>query len=163
MPLSSARNPLFLRDEELDSSLELLMSAQLRLAASVRPELDARGLQFDDFVLLFLLWRRPGLSMTELHTIGGMTRQSLSRHVSALARRDLVEVEIDGNDRRRRLVRPTGEACRLLGELVTRQRRLLKTAFAAAGVEAVEGFREVAAAAGSADVPGSRKERIPGH
>ena len=34
MPLSSARNPLFLRDEELDSSLELLMSAQLRLAAS---------------------------------------------------------------------------------------------------------------------------------
>ncbi|MCB1970427.1 MAG: MarR family transcriptional regulator [Geminicoccaceae bacterium] len=143
MPSAATRNPLFLRDEELDTSLELLTSAHLGLVAAIRPLLDREGLQLDDFTLLFLLSRRPGLSMTELHQVSGITKQSLSRHVASLAARSLVEVVVDESDRRLRRVRLTDRAMATLEHPVAVQRSRLKKAFGKVGVNAVEGFREV--------------------
>ncbi|MEZ5825205.1 MAG: hypothetical protein R3C97_10840 [Geminicoccaceae bacterium] len=57
-------------------------------------------------------------------------------------------------------MRPTEDARTLLDTLVSLQRRLLKTAFTAAGIDAVEGFREVAAAAGATE--GARSRRPQG-
>ena len=143
MQVPSAGNPLFLRDEALDASLELLTVAQLGMAAAIQPILEREALQAQDFTLLFLICRRPGLSMTELHKTSGMSKQSLSRHIATLVEREMVQIEMDPSDRRRKLVTVRDQARPILDELVALQRRQLKRAFGRVGSDAVEGFRRV--------------------
>ena len=155
MQVHAAPNPLFLRDEALDSSLELLALVQLDMADAIRPALERAELRESDFTLLFLIHRHPGMSMTELGRIGGMSKQSLSRHVATLVERGLVAATVDRRDRRRRLLSPTEEAMPLINELATTQRRCLRRAFGRVGGQAVEGFRRVLA-----DVASEQAKRL---
>jgi DNA-binding MarR family transcriptional regulator len=136
-------SPLFLRDEELDRALELLLLAGHGLAARRPPPEVAVGLGEPELELLWLVWRRPGTSAADLRRLLGRTKQSTSRHLQALETAGLVSRQADGADRRRRSLRPTEAGAALAAALAERRRLALRRAFQKAGPEAVAGFQRV--------------------
>ena len=101
--LTVGRNPLFLRDEELERALELLLLAEREIASRTDGVRDRLGLSELDFGILYLVQRHPGTTTAELCGILGSNKQSLSRHV-----RQLVELGLLS----RRTFRPTAASVR---------------------------------------------------
>ncbi|MCB1883490.1 MAG: MarR family transcriptional regulator [Geminicoccaceae bacterium] len=143
MQPSGPRNPLFLREEELDRSLELLFRVQAILGRPLHGPLGAAGLGPIDYLLLFLVRRRPGLTGADLVGLTGLPKQNLSRHLAALDAAGLVARGVDAADRRRRPLASTAAADRLLDDLLGLQKRHLRRVFRKLGPEAVEGFQQV--------------------
>lgn len=139
----AAPNPLFLREDELERGLELLYFAGHQL------NLDAMALRTQaaidelDHQALFLINRQPGITLAELCTALGVTKQTLSRHLRRLGEEGLIELAAAGGDRRKRPLRLTGKAAALVAEIKTLQKRRLRLAFKRAGASAVEGFARV--------------------
>ena len=83
------------------------------------------------------------MTVSELLTLLGITKQSLGRVLTELIERGLVETRIGERDRRQRLLRlsPTGQ--RLEAELFETVRQVWANAYARAGQHAVTGFWSV--------------------
>ena len=126
----TAPNPLFLREEELDRGLDLLLLAGRQLAAEARALLDAAGLDETDHHLLFLVRRRPGITLVELCEAMGTSKQTLSRHLLRLAELGLVERGGPAADRRRRPFTVTQR-----GEALLARANAVAEGAAAAGVQ----------------------------
>jgi DNA-binding MarR family transcriptional regulator len=139
----TAPNPLFLREEELDRGLDLLLLAGRQLAAEARPLLDAAGLDETDHHLLFLVQRRPGLTLVDLCEATRTSKQTLSRHLLRLTELGLVERGGPAADRRRRPFTVTERGVALLVRANAVQKGRLRLAFKNAGAAAVEGFQRV--------------------
>ena len=136
-------NPLYLREEELDHGLELLYFAGRQLHADAAP-LRAEGAMDEiDHQALFMVERHPGVTLAELCTLLGVSKQTLSRHLKQLAQVGLIDQESSASDRRKRLLRLTDKAAGLLVRVHTMQKRRLRLAFKSAGATAVEGFQRV--------------------
>jgi DNA-binding MarR family transcriptional regulator len=140
----TAPNPLFLREEELDRGLDLLLLAGRQLATEAKAPLEEAGLDETDHRLLFVVQRRPGIALVELCRAMGMTKQTLSRHLRRLAALGLVD-QGGGTeaDRRRRPLAVTPAAGELLARANAAQKRRLRLAFKDAGAASVEGFQRV--------------------
>jgi len=136
-------SPLFLRDEELDRALELLLLVGRGLVARRPPPGVAQGLGEPELELLWLVCRRPGTSAAELGRLLGTPKQSTSRHLQALEAAGLVSRRADGVDARRRALHPTEAGAALAAALAERRRLALRRAFQKAGPEAVAGFQRV--------------------
>jgi DNA-binding MarR family transcriptional regulator len=63
-------------------------------------------------------------TVLELTAITGLARPSVSRHVSALLGAGLIEEEVDGSDRRRKLLKPTPLGGRQRAELIASLTRM---------------------------------------
>ncbi|MDX6750504.1 MarR family transcriptional regulator [Geminicoccaceae bacterium 1502E] len=149
------RNPLFLRDEELERSLELLLLAERDLLARAGEALAREQLSEQDFRLLYLVQRHPGSTIAELCTVLGMTKQSLSRHIQALVATGLLRQQAASRgDRRRRPLVVTEAAVEVIARVGEAHKAGLRRAFKNAGPEAVEGFQRVLAVL--IDGPGRR-------
>jgi DNA-binding MarR family transcriptional regulator len=135
-------SPLFLRDEELDRALELLVLAVRALGSrgAARP---TPGLGEPELELLWLIHRRPGASAAELGRLLGAAKQSMSRHLRALEAAGLVSREAHAGHRRRLALRGTPAGAALATALAERHRLALRRAFQKAGPEAVAGFQRV--------------------
>ena len=83
--LSPRVNPLFLREEELRQGIELFMFAYRDLMAEADAELDRRGLGRAHHRALYFIGRHPGLGVSDLLSLLGITKQSLSRVVKELS------------------------------------------------------------------------------
>ena len=70
-------------------------------------------------------------------------KQSLARHLNDLETSGLLERQIDGEDRRRRIVSLTENGRALTERATERRRKALREAFLDAGPEAVAGARRV--------------------
>ena len=138
-----ARNPLFLRDEELDKSLELLLLAERDVMSQVHEALSRLGLSESDFRVLYLVDRHPGTTTAELCIVLGMTKQSLSRHIRYLCQTGFLRPQASRNDRRKRPLFATETAGNAITAVGALYKRGLRKAFKAAGSEAVEGFQRV--------------------
>ncbi|WP_214414276.1 MarR family winged helix-turn-helix transcriptional regulator [Sphaerisporangium fuscum] len=93
--------------------------------------------------VLYVVARRPGIGVAELSGALGISRQALHRPLSELQRRDLVTSEVAAHSARERALSltPAGQA---LEEAATGpQLAHLGKVFAAAGPEAVQGWRAV--------------------
>lgn len=137
------RNPLFLRDEDLDRSMELLLLAERGLLARIAESLGRHDLDEIDFRLLRLVQWHPSTTLAELGQALGVPKQSMSRHVLKLQERQLLRQETARSDRRKRPLQVTAEALAILGEILELEKRSFRRAFLAAGPEAVEGFQRV--------------------
>lgn len=138
-----SRNPLFLREFELDRSLELMMLAARQALRSGTALLDERGLAAVDFEILYLAHRHPGIAAPELGLVLGMAKQSLSRHVRRLTAMGLLHQQAVRDDRRKKALVATDAAIEVISEVGASHRRGLRQAFNDAGPEAVEGFQRV--------------------
>lgn len=141
---SGAGDPqLFLTDDQLRQSAEMMYFAYRAFTADPDEILTARGFGRAHHRVLHFIGARRSLTVGDLMDILGITKQSLNRVLRALIEKGLVEQRRGEKDQRQRLLSLTSEGVALERQLTETQRERLKRAFLDAGVEAVQGFREV--------------------
>ncbi len=121
-PSNAGSGLLFLREEEIRLAQDMLFFAY-------------RALHF--------IGRSPGMAVSDLLGILGITKQSLSRALTTLVDEGYVIISPGRADRRRRLLSLTPKGATLERRLFERQRDVLLRAYREAGGPAVEGFRRV--------------------
>lgn len=138
-----ALNPLFLRDEEIERHLELLLLVERELADLGREACTRLGLSESSFRALYLIQRHPQTTMAELGAVLCIKKQSLSRHLHELSEAGYLVQEEGKTDRRKRYLQVTTEGAAALAQVADIHKRALKRAFMAAGPDAVAGFDRV--------------------
>jgi DNA-binding MarR family transcriptional regulator len=136
-------SPLFLRDEDLRQGLDLLFFAWRDLAAEADAALENESLGRAHHRALYFIGRNPGLSVSDLMAILGITKQSLGRVLKELTAKGLLSQTVGSADRRERRLALTEAGQALEQALTAPQRALMANAYRAAGAEAVSGFRTV--------------------
>ena len=151
---------LILRDEELDSGLELMLLAEASLWAAVDAALDNEpGLGRPHWRAAFLLRRRPGLGVRDLAKLTGLSKQAASRTLADLVRLTLAETDAGDLYGRRRPARLTDAGRAFEARIAERLRALLGRAYRTGGLDGVAGARRILAAlAGSRTAVGLRRE-----
>ncbi len=136
-------NPLFLRDEDLRQAIELLFFSYRDFTARPDAILADQNMGRAHHRVIYFVGRHPGISVSELLDILGITKQSLSRVLSQLVREGFIVQKTGTADRRQRLLHLTDKGRKLEGELTSEQRARILAAYKDAGAVAVEGFRKV--------------------
>ncbi len=142
-PFGAGSALLFLREEQIRQAQDMLFLAWRDFSASADPLLDQAGLGRAHHRALHFIARTPGVTVTGLLSVLGITKQSLARVLAVLQARGLVTLQPGRSDRRQRLLRLTPEGEALERALFERQRERLLAAYREAGGPAVEGFRRV--------------------
>ena len=141
--LKSIVNPLFLRDEDLRQGIEFLFFAYRDFTARGDAILAKQHFGRAHHRVIYFVGRHPGITVSALLEILGITKQSLSRVLSQLVREDYILQKTGTADRRQRLLHLTEKGRALEHELTSEQRARLAAAYKDAGAVAVEGFRKV--------------------
>ncbi|MCH8858324.1 MAG: MarR family transcriptional regulator [Proteobacteria bacterium] len=136
-------NPLFLREEELRQSIELLFYAYRDFTAEPDAILAKYKFGRAHHRAIYFVGRYPGTTVSELLGILRITKQSLSRVLGQLVREGFIERHRGERDRRQRLLHLTDKGAALENQLTATQRELLARAYREAGAEAVGGYRKV--------------------
>ena len=133
-------SPLFLREDEIRRGIELLYFGYTSMIRGADAILEAQGLGRAHHRSLYFIARRPGLSVGELISLLGITKQSLGRVLNDLGNRELVEQRMGVTDRRQRLLTLTASGAALEARLFTELERSMARASGEAGQQAVTGF-----------------------
>ncbi len=136
---------LFLTDAQLRQGVELMFFAYRDMVADADRVLEDRGYGRAHHRCLHFVWRRPGMSVTELLETLRVTKQSLNRVLRQLVEDGLVRSEIGPADRRQRLLALTPEGETLVRSLSDAQNARMRRVFMEAGADAVQGFKAVLA------------------
>lgn len=134
---------LFLTDEQLRRGIEAMFFAYQGFTADPDRILAERGYGRAHHRAIHFINRRPGTTVNTLLTILGVTKQSLNRVLRTLIEDGLVESRVGTRDKRERHLYLTEAGAALEAELSTAQRDRMRSAYRAAGPEAVSGFRQV--------------------
>ncbi len=135
--MKAAPSLLYLREEELTDGVELFFFAGRDFAKTLDQRLYELGLGRAHFRALHFVARHPGLPVSDLLGILGITKQSLSRVVKNLTDGGFLTQAQGSRDRRQRLLRLTGKGAGVEAELTALQRARLARAYREAGPEAV--------------------------
>ncbi len=141
--MKAAAPLLYLREEELTDGFELFFFAGRDIAKALDARLEELGLGRAHYRALHFVARHPGMPVSDLLSILGITKQSLSRVVRALTAGGYLSQTEGARDRRQRLLRLTPKGLAIEGELTSLQRSRFARAYREAGPEAVAGFRQV--------------------
>jgi DNA-binding MarR family transcriptional regulator len=134
---------LFLREEEIRLAQDLMFFAYRDFTNAADVILEELGLGRAHHRALHFVGRNPGITVSDLLGILGITKQSLARVLSVLVRQGYIAQAPGRADRRQRLLSLTPQGHALERRLFERQRERLATAYREAGGPAVEGFRRV--------------------
>jgi DNA-binding MarR family transcriptional regulator len=134
---------LYLREEEIRLGMELLFFGYRGFTAGPDAVLDGVGLGRAHHRALYFIGRSPGLSVSDLLAILGITKQSLARVLKTLAEDGYVAIARGAADGRQRLLRLTDKGAALERAAFDAQRETLAQAYREAGPAAVDGFRRV--------------------
>jgi len=152
---------LILREEELDSGLELMLLAEASLWAAVDAALETEGpgLGRPHWRAAFLLRRRPGVGARDLSRLTGLSKQAASRTLADLVRLGMAEIESGELDARRRPAKLTETGRAFEARIAERLRALIGRAYRTGGLDGVGGARRILAAlAGPRTGVGLRRE-----
>jgi DNA-binding MarR family transcriptional regulator len=141
--INKAPNPLYLRDEELRQSMELLFYAYRGFTAQADTLLDQHSFGRAHHRVIYFVGRYPSISVTELLGILRITKQSLSRVLRQLVAEGFITQRPGTRDRRQRLLALTEQGIELERRLSTDQRERIAAAYRESGPQAVEGYRKV--------------------
>lgn len=130
-------------DEELRRGIEALFFAYRAFTSDPDRILATRGLGRAHHRAVHFINRSPGMTVNTLLTTLGITKQSLNRVLRRLIEEGLVRSEVGTGDRRERNLYLSRAGSALEHELSDAQTARVSAAFAAAGPEAVAGFRAV--------------------
>lgn len=134
---------LFLTDEQLRQGIELMFFAYRDFTADPDKILADRGLGRAHHRAIHFIKRRPGITVAGLQDILQITKQSLNRVLRQLLDEELVVSSVGKTDRRERNLHLSAAGEELERALSDPQRARVRRAYAAAGSEAVAGFRQV--------------------
>ncbi|MCQ4295047.1 MarR family transcriptional regulator [Pseudomonas stutzeri] len=114
-------------------------------AFTAKPDemLARRGLSRVHHRILFFIASYPDLSVKELLSYLGVSKQALNTPLRQLIEMHLVESLTAEDDKRKRMLRFTAEGAKLEQVLRREQVRLLQRAFDDVGEQAVDGWLEV--------------------
>ena len=134
---------LFLTDEQLRKGIEAMYFAYRAFTAD--PDLILAELDYGraHHRAIHFINREPGLTVTALLDVLGVTKQSLNRVLRTLIEDGLIESRIGRRDRRERQLYLTEKGSALERRLSETQRARMRAAYRAAGPQAVTGFRQV--------------------
>lgn len=143
--LKSLANPLFLREDELRQGIELLFYAYRDFTRGPDEILARYNFGRAHHRALHFIGGYPGITVAELLGILRITKQSLSRVLSALIEGDFVRQQQGTRDRRQRQLFLTEQGKSLERQISTIQQAKVAEAYREAGAEAVAGYRKVLA------------------
>lgn len=134
---------LFLTDDQLRRGIEAMFFAYRAFTAD--PDMILAELDYGraHHRALHFIHRDPGLTVTALLAVLGVTKQSLNRVLRTLIDDGLVESRVGRRDRRERLLHLTAAGTALERRLSEAQRARMRAAYRRAGPQAVAGFRQV--------------------
>lgn len=141
--MKSAAPLLYLREEELTDGVELFFFAGRDVGQAMDARLKEIELGRAHARALHFIARHPGMPVSDLLSILGITKQSLGRVLRDLLRIGVLTQTQGTRDRRQRLLRLTAKGTEVAGDLVALQRARFAKAYKDAGPEAVAGFRQV--------------------
>ena len=134
---------LFLTDEQIGRGAEAMFFAYRAFTADPDRILADKGYGRAHHRALHFVGRSPGITVSGLLRILGVTKQSLNRVLRTLVEDGLVASHVGARDRRERELSLTEGGEALLAQVSAAQRARMRAAYAAAGPEAVHGFRRV--------------------
>jgi DNA-binding MarR family transcriptional regulator len=134
---------LFLREEELRRGIEMMFFAYRDFTSEADSILVEQNMGRAHHRAIYFIGRNPGITVSELLTILNITKQSLSRVLSALVDTGYVIQKKGPEDRRQRLLFLTDTGTALEARLTAVQGRRFANAYREAGMSAVEGFNRV--------------------
>ena len=134
---------LFLREEELRRSIELMFFAYRDFTSEADSVLAEKNMGRAHHRAIYFIGRHPGITVSDLLIILCITKQSLSRVLSGLMNNGYVIQKLGETDRRQRLLYLTEKGNALESRLTSVQGRRFAAAYREAGVDAVDGFRRV--------------------
>ncbi|KEO56023.1 MarR family winged helix-turn-helix transcriptional regulator [Thioclava pacifica] len=134
---------LFLTDEQLRKGIEAMFFAYRAFTADPDRLLEEHGYGRAHHRALHFINRQPGLTVTTLLAVLGVTKQSLNRVLRTLIEDGLVESRVGKRDKRERRLHLTEAGEALERALSEAQRGRMRAAYRAAGPQAVAGFRQV--------------------
>lgn len=139
----TAEDLLFLTDGHLRRGIEAMFFAYRAFTAD--PDMILEGLDYGraHHRALHFIHRDPGLTVTSLLAVLGVTKQSLNRVLRTLIDDGLVESRVGRRDRRERRMHLTVTGTALERRLSEAQRGRMRAAYRAVGPQAVSGFRQV--------------------
>lgn len=139
---------LYLRDEELDRGVALILAGRQRLVRAADRARKAGGFSRAQMQALLAIRFQPGLGVAELRARMGATVPTFARLLAALDERALIARERDGEDRRRRRLALSPAGLDATQPVTEAMRDTLRDAYREAGPQAVEGARQVLEALG---------------
>lgn len=134
---------LFLTDAQLRQAIELMFFAYRGFTADPDKILENYAYGRAHHRALHFVNRHPGVTVSTLISILGVTKQSLNRVLRRLIEDALIEARVGRRDRRERNLHLTAKGKALEAELAEVQSARMRQAFREAGPEAVQGFRIV--------------------
>lgn len=147
---------LFLREAEVRRGIELLYFGHSHLMRTLDDMLAREGLGRAHQRALYFIARRPGLVISDLIALLGITKQSLSRVIKDLETRALIKLSTGATDRRQKELRLTDTGASLEARLFAEMRSRMAAAYGDAGQDAVTGFWRVCEGL----IPQSERRRI---
>ena len=134
---------LFLTDEQLRLGVEAMFFSYRSFTADPDEILEKHSYGRAHHRALHFINSYPETTVNYLIHILGVTKQSLNRVLRTLIDDGLVQVKIGKNDKRERNLILTDKGKALENELSIAQRDRMRSAYRAAGPDAVAGFRTV--------------------
>ena len=134
---------LFLTDEQVRKGIEAMFFAYLGFTADPDRILADKDYGRAHHRAVHFIHRSPGTTINNLLSILGVTKQSLNRVLRTLVEDGFVRSDVGREDKRERQLFLTETGKTLERELSDAQRDRMRSAYRAAGSEAVAGFRRV--------------------
>jgi len=138
-----AASALFLREAEVRRGIEYLFFGHAALWRTIDARLAEKELGRAHYRALYFIARQPGLAISDLLALLGITKQSLGRVLKELEARALLTTRPGGRDRRQKELRLTAEGRQLESAIFTALRDAMSRAYTHAGQAAVTGFWQV--------------------
>lgn len=140
---TTGQSLLFLTDEQVRIGIEAMFFAYRGFTADPDRILTTKAYGRAHHRAIHFIHRSPGTTVNNLLGILGVTKQSLNRVLRSLIADGLVSSTVGKADKRERHLHLTAAGASLERELSDAQRDRMRSAYRAAGPEAVAGFREV--------------------
>ncbi len=131
------------REDDLHQAIQMLFFAYRDFTARADAVLAKQGFGRAHHRVIYFVGRHPGITVSELLDILGITKQSLSRVLSQLVREAYISQKRGPKDGRQRLLYLTDKGHGLERDLTTEQRIRITAAFKDAGASSTDGFRRV--------------------
>ncbi|PKQ19740.1 MAG: MarR family transcriptional regulator [Actinobacteria bacterium HGW-Actinobacteria-6] len=131
------------REQELNEALELFFFGYREFTAYPDAVLAERGLGRVHHRILYFVGRNPGVTVGELLSILGVSKQALNAPLRRLMAERLVENAVGESDRRARHLRLTADGSALEAQLSGSQRERMAGIFAAEGPDREAAWRAV--------------------
>ncbi len=140
---SGGETLLFLTDEQLRQGIEAVFFAYQSFTADPDRILATMAYGRAHHRAIHFINRAPGTTVNNLLAILCVTKQSLNRVLRSLVEDELVEARVGKVDKRERHLYLTEKGEALERKLSDAQRARMRSAYRAAGPQAVAGFRTV--------------------